>query len=110
MKRGVSVLVLASVCGVALSLGQAAATSREEARKICLERYNVEKAGGTLPAHMDKTRYLNQCTTSILRSAKLEEDLKAAEQNQTHPATAGENEVTETKPAETPKQTTSRPH
>jgi hypothetical protein len=91
-------------------LGHAAATTREEARKICLERYDVEKAGGTLPARMDKSRYVNQCTLSILRSAKLEAELKASQQDQAQPQTGGANETTPDKNAATPAQTTSRPH
>jgi hypothetical protein len=53
----------------------AAASVAEDAKKICLERYNVEKAGGTIPAGMPKSKYMKQCTSSIARNAALQEKL-----------------------------------
>lgn len=109
MKRGLWLAV--GVCGVMVALGQSHASPAEDAKKVCLERYNVEKEGGTLPVGMNKTKYLNQCTLSILRTAKQEAELKAAGQNSQQVQNAGENELTP-KPGEAPKQTTARttPH
>lgn len=48
----------------------------EEARKVCTERYNDEVRSGTVPNGMNKTRYLNQCQGSYVRSVKLESELE----------------------------------
>ena len=58
----------------------AAAGTTQDALKICTERYNIEKNGGTIPVGMSKSKYMNQCTGSIRRAAKLEQEL--AEQGQ----------------------------
>ena len=79
----------------------AAASTTQDALKICTERYNMEKSGGTIPVGMSKSKYMNQCTGSIRRAAKLEQDL--AEQDQA----GGSNDVTATTSAS--KTTTSKP-
>ena len=61
----------------------------QEAKKTCLERYNAEQQGGTIPAGMSKSKYLSQCVNSMRRNAELEKDL--AEQTTTQ---AGSNELT----------------
>jgi hypothetical protein len=48
----------------------------DEARKVCTERYNDEARSGTVPNGMNKTRYMNQCQGSYVRSAKLENELE----------------------------------
>lgn len=58
-----------------LSPAMAGATSTDDAKKICLERYNLEKDGGTIPVGMSKAKYMSQCTNSIRRQAKLEQEL-----------------------------------
>lgn len=61
--------------GLALTLSPALAASAsvvQEAKKICLERYNLEKSGGTLPDGMAKSKYMSQCTNSIKRTAALQ--------------------------------------
>lgn len=109
MMRGGVWLIAVGACGLAVALSPGHASPAQDAKKICLERYEVEKAGGTLPAGMNKTKYVNQCTLSILRNAKLEAELKASENPQAAQS-AGENELT-AEPGEAPKQTTARsPH
>jgi len=107
MKRGMWLMAV-GVCGVVFAASQSHASPAQDARKVCLERYNVEKAGGTLPAGMSKAKYLTQCTTSILRNAKLEAELKAADQNAQPAQSGGQNELTP-KPEDSQKQTTGRP-
>lgn len=59
-----------------LILGTAAhASTSQDAQKICVERYNTEKSGGTIPVGMSRSKYLSQCVGSIRRAAKLEQDL-----------------------------------
>lgn len=53
-------------------LAAASAANAQDAKKICLERYNLEKSGGTLPDGMAKSKYMSQCTNSIKRIAALE--------------------------------------
>jgi hypothetical protein len=68
-------LVSSIAFGMSISLAPlafAAASNVQDAKKICLERYNIEKSSGTLPDGMAKSRYLRQCTTSIKRIAALE--------------------------------------
>ena len=109
MKRGLW-LIAASVCGGMFAIGLGHASPAQDAKKVCAERYEVEKKGNTLPAGMSKAKYLTQCTTSILRNAKLEAELKAQDQSAQQSQTGGQNELTP-KPEEQAKQTTSRsPH
>ncbi len=66
-------LSAAIALGFALSPAMAAsAPAAQEAKKICLERYNLEKSGGTLPDGMAKSKYMSQCTNSIRRIAALQ--------------------------------------
>lgn len=74
-----------------LMTGMAANASVQDAHKICIERYNTEKAGGTIPVGMSRATYINQCTGSIRRAAKLEREL--AEQGAAPADQAGSNEV-----------------
>lgn len=77
----------------------ATAATTQDALKICTERYNIEKSGGTIPVGMSKSKYMNQCTGSIRRAAKLEEELADQDQG------AGSNDVVAT----TSKVTTNKP-
>ena len=92
-------VLYATAIAMGLVLPAAAATV-QDAQKICTERYNIEKNGGTIPVGMSKSKYMNQCTGSIRRAAKLEQEL--AEQEQ---ATGG-NEVSATTSGRT---TTNKP-
>jgi hypothetical protein len=68
-------LPAALALGFALTLSTALAADTsvvQEAKKICLERYNLEKSGGTLPDGMAKSKYMSQCTNSIKRTAALQ--------------------------------------
>jgi hypothetical protein len=87
-------------------LTPASASVAEDAKKICLERYNVEKAGGTIPAGMPKAKYLKQCTTSIARNARLEAEMEAAAAAQ---GQSGQGGPAITDPANTPKLTNPKP-
>jgi hypothetical protein len=78
----------------------ARASVAEDAKKICLERYNVEKAGNTIPAGMPKEKYMKQCTTSIVRNAALEQ---AAEQEALAQGAGGQGGPLITDPANTPR-------
>lgn len=65
--------------GLALVLpATASAASTQDALKICTERYNLEKNGGSIPVGMSKSKYMSQCTGSIRRAAKLEQELRDA--------------------------------
>ena len=75
------------------------ASVAEDAKKICLERYNVEKAGGTIPAGMPKAKYMKQCTTSIVRNAALEQ---AAAQEASAQGAGGRGGPLISEPANTP--------
>lgn len=81
MTRSFTRLATVSAIAVAATLSPALATSNEDAKKICLERYNLEKEGGTIPVGMTKAKYMSQCTNSIRRQAKLEQELSAQEAN-----------------------------
>lgn len=87
-----SFISLASIAavGIAVTLAPAMATSTEEAKKICLERYNLEKEGGSIPVGMTKAKYMSQCTNSIKRNAQLEQDEQNAQNNST---TTGTNKT-----------------
>ena len=109
MARGGVWLIAMSACGLVAALSPGQASPAQDAKKVCLDRFEIEKAGGTLPIGMNKTEYVNQCTLSILRNAKLDAELKAAENPQATQS-AGENELT-ARPGDAPKQTTARtPH
>lgn len=113
MKR-IALSAVVTVSGLVglVSLAQTAQASlAQEAKKICIERYNVEKAGGTLPAGMPKSKYLSQCTRSFIRNAQLEAEMnEAAAERATQSgeqSSAGENELT-VKSGQVPKTTTAR--
>jgi len=68
-----SVLIAGSVLvGAALP---AAASVAEDAKKVCLERFNDEQKSGSVPKGMNKQRYLSQCQRSYARSVQLENEL-----------------------------------
>ena len=67
----------------------AAAFDYKKANKICVERYNIEKEGGTVPAGMPKSKYVSQCTRAMRRNAKLQAELAAQLAEK-----AGKNELT----------------
>lgn len=68
-----SVLVAGSVlAGAALP---AASSVYEDAKKVCLERFNDEQKSGSVPKGMNKSRYLSQCQRSYVRSVQLENEL-----------------------------------
>ncbi len=69
-------LAFASSSTAAVLAAPVHASTWEEARKVCLERYNDELRSGTVPNRMTKSRYLNQCQASYVRSAKLEDELE----------------------------------
>lgn len=56
-------------------LSASASSIAEEAKKVCTERYNMEKEGGSLPKGMAKSKYMSQCTKGYVRTAQLEADL-----------------------------------
>lgn len=56
----------------------AVASVWDEARKVCLDRYNDELKSGSVPNRMTKDRYVKQCQASYVRSAKLEDELEGA--------------------------------
>ena len=89
-----------------LTIGAAAnATVSQDALKVCTERYNTEKDGGTIPVGMSKSRYMSQCMGSMRRAAKLEQDLAAG----TATDTAGGNEVATSTTTTRPAATTTKP-
>lgn len=94
-----------------LSLSAAAnASVAQDAVKICTERYNTEKAGGTIPVGMSKSKYMSQCTGSMRRAAKLEQELsQGASDGGNAGSNAGSNEVTATTTPAKPVPTTSKP-
>jgi hypothetical protein len=68
-----SVLIAGSVlAGAALP---AAASVAEDAKKVCLERFNDEQKSGSVPKGMNKARYLSQCQRSYVHSVQLENEL-----------------------------------
>lgn len=87
--------------------GMAANASVQDAHKICIERYNTEKAGGTIPVGMSRTTYINQCTGSIRRAAKLEQEL--SQQVSTPADQGGSNEVVVAPNVAKPAVTTNKP-
>jgi len=112
-RKGFSALVMVGLglVGWTMPLSVAWASLAQEAKKVCLERYNAEKDGGTLPAGMPKSKYMSQCTRSFVRNAQLEAEMKETaaapgSQDETQ-AEAGSNELT-VKPGQAPKTTTAR--
>lgn len=77
---------------LALSAAATANAAAQDPRQICLERYNVEKSGGTIPVGMSKATYVRQCTGSIRRAALQQQEQPA--QSAVEEAIAGANEVT----------------
>ncbi len=71
-----SSVVFSAACTLAFVVPASAGSVWDEARKVCTERYNDEAKSGTVPNGMNKTRYLNQCQGSYVRSAKLENELE----------------------------------
>lgn len=53
----------------------ASASVYEDAKKVCLERFNDEQKSGSVPKGMNKSRYLAQCQKSYVRSVQLENEL-----------------------------------
>jgi predicted lipid-binding transport protein (Tim44 family) len=92
-------------------LSAAAHASVQDAFKICTERYNTEKASGTIPVGMSKTTYMHQCTGSIRRAAKLEQELAAGTGNHTQDDATqpGSNEDTTSTTTTKPAATTAKP-
>lgn len=102
-------LLLSSALVFAFSATAHAAA--QDVRKICTERYNTEKAGGTIPVGMSKTTYMNQCTGSIRRAEKLEQELATGQTGNAQDATdqAGSNEVSASTTTAKPAATTAKP-
>jgi hypothetical protein len=90
-----------------LMTAMAANASVQDAHKICIERYNTEKAGGTIPVGMSRATYINQCTGSIRRAAKLEQEL--AQQAAAPAEQSGSNEVVVAPRTARPVATTHKP-
>lgn len=82
------------MASLALAATAANATA-EDARKVCLERYDVEKSGDTIPRGMSKSTYMNQCTGSIRRAALQQQKLRSqSDAGETVEPSGGVNEVT----------------
>jgi hypothetical protein len=93
------VVLFAAAVGFAISLAPVSAAAKfdaKEANKICTERYNVEKAGGTVPAGMPKSKYVGQCTRAMKRNAEIEADLAEQLQGTETEESGGNNEITAT--------------
>lgn len=100
-------LLLPSFLAFVLAAAAANATVQDPL-KVCTERYNTEKAGGTIPVGMSKSTYMRQCTGSIRRAAKLEKEL--AEGNGDASADqSGGNEVTVSTAPAKPASTMNKP-
>ena len=76
--RKLAFVMLASIGVVAVLSAPASASVWDEARKVCVERYNDEVKSGSVPNRMTKDRYVKQCQASYVRSAKLEDELEDA--------------------------------
>ena len=100
-------LLLSSALALVLTAAAAHATVQDPL-KVCTERYNTEKAGGTIPVGMSKSTYMRQCTGSIRRAAKLEKQL-AEEKGEAVVDQAGSNEVTASTAPAKPTPTTNKP-
>ena len=72
-----------------LSAGATSVT--EDAKKVCTERYTMEKDGGSLPKGMAKSKYMSQCTKGYVRTVQLEAQLatQAAANSSNQGGTAG---------------------
>jgi len=91
--------------GLAVLATPATAFDYKKASKICVERYNVEKEGGTVPAGMPKSKYVSQCTRAMRRNAKLQAELAAELAEK-----AGKNELTaDTQSSSSTSQPTDKP-
>jgi hypothetical protein len=71
-----SSVVFSAACALASVVPATAGSVWDEARKVCTERYNDEVKSGTVPNGMNKTRYMNQCQGSYVRSVQLENELE----------------------------------
>ena len=100
-------LLLPSALAFVLTAAAAHATVQDPL-KVCTERYNTEKAGGTIPVGMSKSTYMRQCTGSIRRAAKLEKEL-ADEKSDAGTDQSGSNEVTASTAPAKPAVTTNKP-
>ena len=98
-------LVLAAAAALIMS-SAAHASTMQDAQKICIERYNTEKSGGTIPVGMSRSKYLNQCVGSIRRAAKLEQDLADGTAGSDD---VGSNEVATTSSTAKPAATIAKP-
>lgn len=85
----------------------AATFDAQAAKKTCVDQYNREKEGGTIPAGMAKSKYVNQCFSSMRKNAQLEQQL--AEEQSGQAGSSGSNELTPTTPATPPKPATKGP-
>ena len=101
-------LLLPSALILVLSAAAAAHAATQDPLKICTERYNTEQAGGTIPVGMSKKTYMNQCTGSIRRAAKLEKQL-AEESGDAGAGQSGSNEVAASTGTAKPAATLSKP-
>lgn len=68
-----SLAIVGSIFAVTANV--AMASVYDDAKKVCLERYNDELKSGSVPKGMNRTRYLSQCQNSYVRSVKLENEL-----------------------------------
>lgn len=66
-----SAVIALGLSASVVALPVAAASVTQEAKKVCTERYNAEKDGGTLPVGMPKSKYMSQCTKGYVRTAQL---------------------------------------
>ena len=85
-------LCAAIAVGFAVSFAplSAGATSvTEDAKKVCIERYNMEKDGGSLPKGMAKSKYMSQCTKGYVRTVQLEAGLARQGTNSAQGETGG---------------------
>jgi hypothetical protein len=99
-------LLLSSALALVLTVPAHAAV--QDPFKVCTERYNAEKVSGTIPERMSKATYINQCTGSIRRAAKLEKQL-SQDSGQAGTEQAGSNEVTASTAPANPTPTTNKP-
>jgi|GEM_PF-2081040 len=74
--RGLSFVALVSFGALTIHAAPAKASVWDDARKVCLERYNDELKSGSVPNRMTKDRYVRQCQASYVRSAKLDNELE----------------------------------
>ena len=71
-----SSVAFSAACILASVVPASAGSVWDEARKVCTARYNDEVKSGTVPNGMNKTRYMNQCQGSYVRSVQLESELE----------------------------------